>query len=377
MRPFRIRASVGAAVAALAATSTLALAPAAPAGAQPPALPRPDAHGLTLVSGLDAVRGKPYEFDATLRTGAIFTPRGTTRPANVSVPVTVRFLLPAGYDPHRAEPYDVLYLLHGGAATYRAWSEDGAVAAQLGVGTADPLFDGIVVMPEGGRAGWYSDWPGRTDGNFAPQWETFHIDQLVPWVDANFNTSGDREGRAIAGLSMGGYGALRYAVRHADLFSAVGAFSAGTDIRPAEARTIISDSMWAVGASIDLTGLLDGNFRVNPPWFSGIDPVQYRLETIFGPQSGWASVNPQQRAGDYDAYDGRFGLYVGGRGPNDGDETRLGQWNAVFHDALVANGVDHRWCHGTGGHNFTLWRQHLVDFVAYAYGGDPGGCPNA
>ena len=91
-----------------------------------------------------------------------------------------------------------------------------------------PGFDGIVVMPAGGRAGWYSDWPGRTDGNFAPLWETFHVHQLVPWVDANFNTSGTRSGRAVAGLSMGGYGALRYAGRHPHLFSAVGAFSAGT-----------------------------------------------------------------------------------------------------------------------------------------------------
>ena len=52
-------------------------------------------------------------------------------------------------------------------------------------------------------------------------WETFHIDQIVPWVDANLRTIRSRAGRAIAGLSQGGFGALSYAARHPDLFTSV------------------------------------------------------------------------------------------------------------------------------------------------------------
>src|SRR5690606_13533030 len=190
-------------------------------------------------------------WDAEMRTDAIMVPRGPTTPADVSIPVKVRFFIPDDYDPDRAEPYDVLYLLHGGAGTWEDWSTSGRLVDTLA--QAEHRFEGIVVMPEGGRSGWYTDWPGRTDGNFAPQWETFHIDQLVPWVDANFNTSGTREGRIIAGLSMGGYGALRYAARHPDLFSAVGAFSAGTDMTEPGAQAIISDSMWQCGACVAWT----------------------------------------------------------------------------------------------------------------------------
>lgn len=66
-------------------------------------------------------------------------------------------------------------------------------------------------MPEGGRVGWYADWYGETDGHFSPQWETFHVRQLIPWIDANFDTKATREGRALVGLSMGGLGTVRAA----------------------------------------------------------------------------------------------------------------------------------------------------------------------
>jgi S-formylglutathione hydrolase FrmB len=362
-------------LAALAVTATVAVAPAAPAGAQPPPLPAPDSHGVTLVSPLTQVGGEPRLVDATLRTAAILTPRGVTTPADVSVPVKVRILLPEGYDPDRAAPYDVLYLLHGGGGTWADWSTSGDVIDTIAAAEAD--FDGIVVMPEGGRAGWYSDWPGKTDGNFAPRWETFHIGQLVPWIDANFNTSGTRSGRAIAGLSMGGYGALRYAGRYDQVFSAVGAFSAGTDIRPTAAQDIVSNSMWQAGAAIDLTGLLDGKFRVNPPWFSGIDARAYRMDAVFGPVAGRAAVNPAQMASRYNAYDGNFALYAGGLDGN-GGETDIGHWSSEFHGTLVRAGVDHRWCGGAGAHDFASWKLYLTDFIDYAYGDATATspCPN-
>lgn len=375
MRPSRMRARFGASLATLTAAATIAVGPAAPAGAQPPTLPAPNSYGITLVSPLAQVGGEPRLVDATLRTAAILEPRGTTTPANVSVPVKVRILLPDHYDPGRAAPYDVLYLLHGGGGTWQDWSTSGDVIDTIDAADAD--FDGIVVMPEGGRAGWYSDWPGKTDGNFAPRWETFHVGQLVPWIDANFNTSATRSGRTIAGLSMGGYGALRYAGRYPQLFGAVGALSAGTDIRPLAAQETISDSMWQAGAAIDLTGLFDGKFRVNPPWFSGIDAREYRMDAVFGPVAGRAAVNPAQMAPAYNAYDGDFALYAGGLDGN-GGETDIGDWSSQFHTTLDQAGVDHRWCGGAGGHNFTSWKLYLTDFIDYAYGTATAGsdCPN-
>lgn len=379
MRTFRPRAAVGAVLAALGVASTLTLAPAQPAAAAPPALPHPDSHGVTTTDGvLKHPLGEHARlWDAEMTTAAIMTPRGTTTPANVSIPVKVRFLLPAGYDPDRAQPYDVLYLLHGGADMWHAWSSKGDVVDTLTAGDFD--FPGIVVMPEAGRSGWYSDWAGKTDGNFAPQWETFHIEQLVPWVDDNFNTSGTRSGRIIAGLSMGGYGALRYAGRHPELFSAVGAFSAGTDIDEPGARYRLSESMWQCGACVAWTGLLDGKFRVNKPSSYPGTQEQYRLEALFGPTSGWPEQNPYDLADVYNAYDGRMGVYVGGTNTSDSGEVEIRGWNDKFHAALSAasdGGVEHRWCAGTGGHNWDSWPGYLTDFIDYVYLGQEPACPN-
>ena len=64
--------------------------------------------------------------------------------------------------------------------------------------------------------GWCTDWFNGGAGG-PPRWETFHIDQLIPWVDRNLRTVANRGGRAIAGLSQGGFCSMSYAARHPDL----------------------------------------------------------------------------------------------------------------------------------------------------------------
>src|SRR5438105_6574707 len=123
--------------------------------------------------------------------------------------VKVDVLTPLGYDASGAMRYPVLYLLHGHGGSYDDWVAKGDVMSTV--------TSTIVVMPDGGYDGWYSDWYGTDlDGhtrNPPAAWETFHIGELVPWVDATYPTIADRSGRAIAGLSMGGFGAMRHAAR--------------------------------------------------------------------------------------------------------------------------------------------------------------------
>src|SRR5262245_30205869 len=97
------RGITGALALIMVAASTLALGPASPAAAAPPTLPAPNSNGITLQS-LTEVGGDARMLDATMLTGAIFTP-GTNPTLNpVIQPVRVRILLPAGYqtDPARA-----------------------------------------------------------------------------------------------------------------------------------------------------------------------------------------------------------------------------------------------------------------------------------
>src|SRR4051795_5534797 len=139
-------------------------------------------------------RGARLE-DWTLQTPALRDPTG------------VRVLLPAGYGSDPRRRYPALYLLHGADSDYQSWTRYGDAQAI----TAHAAM--IVVMPDGGSDGWYTDWY-EGDRPVQPRWETYHVGELVPWIDATYRTLAARRGRAIAGPSMGGYGALAYAARH-------------------------------------------------------------------------------------------------------------------------------------------------------------------
>ena len=130
----------------------------------------------------------------------------------------VDVLLPTGYA-SGTRRYPVLYLLHWLGGLYSSWNDGTDVTALM---QNVPL---IVVMPDAGN-GWYANAVDRGK----PQWESYHIDELIPYVDRQFRTIATRGGRAIAGASMGGMGALSYAARHPDLFSAAGSFSGALDL---------------------------------------------------------------------------------------------------------------------------------------------------
>lgn len=129
----------------------------------------------------------------------------------------VNVLLPIGYEQSRRR-YPVLYLLHGFTNSYASW----AAKTDL-VHFARP-FAIIIVMPDGGN-GWYIN-----DADGGPRWEDYHMYQLIPFIDSHYRTIANRADRAIAGLSMGGFGALSYAARHPDLFSAAASFSGALDV---------------------------------------------------------------------------------------------------------------------------------------------------
>ena len=112
--------------------------------------------------------------------------------------------------------YPVLYLLHGYSSNYTAWSH-------LGVPGYARQFDLIVVMPDVGNS-WYVNWAKSGEGQLNA-WEDFITKDLIGHVDATFRTIAKREGRAINGLSMGGYGGLMLGLKHPDLFCSIGSHS--------------------------------------------------------------------------------------------------------------------------------------------------------
>ena len=136
--------------------------------------------------------------------------------------------LPDGYDGRKR--YPVLYLLHGHGDAFDSWVNppQGDLAK-----TAKGL-DAIVVMPEAAR-GWYVDWwDGGARGADGRAWERYHLDELVPLIERRYRISPDRRDHAIAGLSMGGLGALYYAAQRPGYFGSAASFSGAISIQRAE-----------------------------------------------------------------------------------------------------------------------------------------------
>jgi diacylglycerol O-acyltransferase/trehalose O-mycolyltransferase len=130
----------------------------------------------------------------------------------------VRVILPAGYA-RSGKRYPLLYLLHDAPGDYTSWTRLGKAMEYL------QDLEVIAVMPDGGggNPGWYSDWQ---DGSF--QWETYHMDVMMPFVEQRLRGLGDGH-RAVAGPSMGGYGAMIYSAKHPGLFEAAASFSSPVD----------------------------------------------------------------------------------------------------------------------------------------------------
>lgn len=143
-----------------------------------------------------------------------------TRSAAMKKDIKAVVITPDTYS--KTKQYPVVYLLHGYSGSYANWPKASAVLE-----SADQ-YDQIVICADGGFSSWY--WDSPADPSF--KYETYVSKELVAWVDVNYSTIKSSAGRAIAGLSMGGHGALYLAIKHPDVFGATGSMSGGVDIRP-------------------------------------------------------------------------------------------------------------------------------------------------
>lgn len=130
-------------------------------------------------------------------------------------------ILPAEYS--KKVHYPVVYLLHGFSGNYADW-----ITKDAAVKTLADQYHCIIVCPDGAFASWYIDSPV----NSYWMYDTYVSKELVSYVDSHFSTIKDRSGRAITGLSMGGHGALYLAIKHQDIYGAVGSMSGGVDLKP-------------------------------------------------------------------------------------------------------------------------------------------------
>jgi S-formylglutathione hydrolase FrmB len=284
-----------------AALSALALVVAPLAG------PPHDASAATRASGLTLV--------SSVALDARMTELTFTTPA-LAAPVRVRVLVPRSAAANPGARYPALYLLHGSGGNEQAWTQLDAEQLTEGLGV-------VVVIPDGGTDGWYTDWPGGAQ----PQWERFHVDQLIPWIDAHEPTIAARGKRAIAGFSMGGFGAMSYAARHPDLFVAASSFSGALDLgTPAgSAPSLVGVQPWG-------------------PWS--------------GPAIAWRGHNPVDLAGNLRGM--ALSAYTGEGDGGDDIEPVVFAQSAAFAARTAALGIPRTYVdYGAGGHDGALFKRDL------------------
>lgn len=125
-----------------------------------------------------------------------------------------RVLIPNDYKNAPGTRYPVVYLLHGLTGHFSNWTDK--------TGLAEYGFNHkfIIVTPEGDN-GWYTDSVSTPNDKY----ESYIVKELIPEIDKKYRTLADREHRIIAGLSMGGYGSLKFGLKYPEMFSLIGSFS--------------------------------------------------------------------------------------------------------------------------------------------------------
>ncbi len=237
--------------------------------------------------------------------------------SNVSWGPAVNVLLPDDYFSTTWRRYPVMYLLHGGAQDFRKFDLEDDIRGL----TAGRRL--IVVMPDGGTAGWYSN-PVRSYSG-ARNYESFHLGQVVPWIDANFRTFAEYDGRAVSGFSMGGFGALKYTAKYYGHFASVSSHSGPASLRRDNGAVV----HWANTSSM-FAELNGGSMYGAPFWDQG------RV----------TADNPVERLESY--RNKRIFLVTGL--DNDVNENFVRAGQREFRGLLGARGIPHEWYELPGAH---------------------------
>ncbi|MFD3698043.1 alpha/beta hydrolase [Streptomyces sp. NPDC058646] len=350
--------SLGAALALTALTGTGVAHAAAPAAT--PVLTAPsasaavpdfsDGYGLSLVPEETQVHS-PTDFTLTVTT------------QQLSGKHQIRILLPAAYDTVPGRDWPVTYFLHGGGGNVN----DVAAAPAL---HSDSM---ITVVPDGGMKGWYADWLMQNTAEGKANWETFHLTQVVPFIDANLRTRADRAHRAVVGLSMGGYGSLHYAQARPDLFGHVAALSGGIDFGMWEVRgAVLATELNLAGAwcaASSSSGSGSGNCPGHGPYVDS-DAIFGSPYPIFNADRVWKAVDPAAPVNLAKLSRTGITLYTGNNDLIDvhtatashNVKARLDQLGIPSRLVDYGNGASLApSCNG--GHNYGCWVPAFADYV--------------
>ncbi|MFL1875436.1 alpha/beta hydrolase [Hansschlegelia beijingensis] len=255
----------------------------------------------------------------------------TTESPALGRPLVYNVYRPAAV-PAAGRRWPTLYLLEGRPAE-ADWLDQGFVYEVIDQAVAEGLIPPTLVVIPVTPFSWYVDNP---DPGGQGMMRTAILQDLAPAIDARYPTAACREGRAIAGVSMGGYGALLYGLERPDAFVAAASFS-GAIAPPIDAR--------------DVQRLKRADAFYDGAFGRPLDRGRFNAWNLFTRVRQWPAGEEPAPA---------ILLAAGDR-----DRSGLIQSTARFHAELLRAGLDSSLRIGPGAHDWPTWRAHLADALRW------------
>jgi S-formylglutathione hydrolase FrmB len=241
-------------------------------------------------------------------------------------------MLPAGYEKDGGKKYPVLYFLHGLGENEQTLLNSGGWGLIEDLRQQHKVRDFLMVAPEGRGSFFINSADGRE------RYSDFFLSEFLPYIETHYRIIRDRKHRGVTGLSMGGYGALRLAFAHPELFGSVSA----------QSPALITESPQQ----------LDADAR-------GAGPMGRLLGGVFGNPvnvTHWQQNNPFDLARKNQIQIKTQAIYI-----NCGQEDDFGfEDGAVrMHKLLLAESVKHEFHLYPGGHNADYFLSHMGETIEF------------
>ena len=250
----------------------------------------------------------------------------------VDYPVKYSVYLPDGYETSQRN-YPVVYLLHGFSDDETGWIQYGEAGEITDKGVAEGAFPSCILIIPDGKVTWYCN---SFDGK--NRWEDMFVKELIPHVEKEYRIRAKKEFRAIAGLSMGGYGALGLSMRNPELFSSCVALSSGTFSD--EEITAQDDNTYQAYFKNIFGSDLKGDERLTDSW-----KANSPLHLIH-------TVSAEKLKG--------IRFYI-----DCGDDDFLYKGNSMLHTEMRELNIPHEYRVRNGGHSWSYWRTGLYDGLKF------------
>jgi S-formylglutathione hydrolase FrmB len=254
-----------------------------------------------------------------------------------SVPYCI--LLPPSYDADKTRRFPILYFLHGLGDNEQMFLHSGGWDLVQDLWERGQLGEYLIVTPAGGESFFINSHDGRT------RYEDFLVQEFLPFIEGHYRVRAGRTSRGVAGISMGGFGALHLAFQHPELFGSVSAHSAAV-IEKAPAINVADSAE-------------NGRLRI--------------FGTIFGSppdRAFWDRVSPLTLARTVDLAHVAIYFDCGAQ-----DDYGFNAGAEALNRALDARHVSHEFHIYPGGHNWAYFAEHLsasLEFHSRAFASPAG-----